>query len=577
MAHRDFVTHPLVLRRLDVLAVRDVTPRMRRVTLGGPEMGGFERDGLTLGPFHSPTFDDHVKAIFADPAELPEVLPTQLAQGIEWTAAPARIARDYTPRRVDAASRELDLDFVLYGHGPASDWAREARVGDDLWIVGPKSSIVLPERLDWIVLVGDETALPAIGRFLDERPLDVPARIVVTIEQPFARQDLAVREGDALDWVVASPTDRATLEKAVRAVVPADGDGFVWAAGESRTLLPLRRFLGRERGMPKDRVCITGYWHADDEELGVAFPEVPSPVAWLAVRAACESGLVDLVADRPGTPASDLAERLGTREEALAALLPTLAHHGIVAEDAAGRLVLGAAGEALLADEHVREVFDGHEARVVRALVELPDAMSGSGAAWGRVHGSSLANMLETDEALFAEQCEEAAMLRFFARGLFEDPVWDGAHRALLTGPGAAELAGIAREAGVGADLLFGGGAAQRRVLLGLCDHGAADDDRPVDVAALALALGDRTDAEAHEMLTGLLGRTGSLVVVERARPDSLDPAAHEAHVRALAVNGVGLREAEAVGRLGADAGWRLERSFPLGWGIDAMILAPAP
>lgn len=575
MAHRDFVTHPLVLRRLEVLGARDVTPRMRRVTLGGPEMGEFERDGLKLGAFHAPSFDDHVKAIFADPSELADVLPVQLAHGIEWTAAPARIARDYTPRRVDPASGEVDLDFVLHGDGPASDWARSARSGDELWVVGPKSSIVLPERLDWIVLVGDETALPAIGRFHDERPADVPAHIVVMIESPTSRQDLASREGDTVEWVVAAPTDRTALEKAVRAAVPAEGEGFVWAAGESRTLLPLRRYLGREHGITKDRMCITGYWHADGEELASAFPEVPSPVAWFAVRAAFDSGIVDDVAEHPGTGSDEVLERLGLRAGALPALVPTLAHHGILSVDDDGGLSVGPAGEAVLAHEHAREVFDGHEAEVLRALAELPNALAGGRSAWERAYGPTLANRSRADAAHFEERCEEAAILRFFAFALFRDRLWSGIDRVLLMGAGAAELADLAQEGGVEAELLLGGSETEIGVLHSLAGRAAQDDGAEVDVAVLALALGDCTDDEARGLLGALRARARTVVVVDRARADSLDPSAHEAGVRALAVNGAGLRDADAVAALGRDTGWEIERAVPLGWGIDAMVLRP--
>ncbi|MBK0417764.1 siderophore-interacting protein [Leucobacter sp. CSA1] len=575
MAHRDFVTHPLVLRRLEVIRVRDVTPRMRRVTLGGPQLFAFERDGLSLGPFHAPGFDDHVKAIFAAPDELERALPVQLAEGIEWRDAPARISRDYTPRRVDLAAGEVDLDFVLHGDGPASNWAREARPGDDLWIVGPKSSIVLPDRPDWVALIGDETALPAIGRFLDERPLDAPARIVVTISDPTSRQELSTRPDDTVEWVVAAPTDRAALERAVRAALPEAGEGFVWASGESRTLLPLRRYLGRERRIPKNRMCVTGYWHADDE-LAPAHPEVPSPVAWLTVRAAVGGGVLDELADRPGALARELAERCGIAAAALAAMLPVLVHHGMVSvAEEGGALALGPAGEALLASDHGREEFDGHDGDIAHALAALPEALAAGGTAWERAHGETFADRLRSDAALFEEQCEEAAMLRFFALALFRDSIWEGVRRALLLGPGAAEIADLAREAGLAAELAVGGDGVQAGVLAGLTEHASSDDGADVDVVVLALALKHRTDAEARDLLASLRARAGGLVVVDPARPDSLDPHAHEAHALALAVNGAGMRSSEALAALGRESGWRLERSVPLGWGVEATVFEP--
>lgn len=119
---------------------------------------------------------------------------------------------------MDHRAGELHLDFVVHGEGPAETWSASAREGDELWFVGPKSSLRLPERLDWILLVGDETALPAIGRFLDERPLDAPAHVLVTVPDEAARQELALRDGDTITWVVAEPGDPAALDAAVRAL-----------------------------------------------------------------------------------------------------------------------------------------------------------------------------------------------------------------------------------------------------------------------------------------------------------------------------------------------------------------------
>ncbi|MEB4616465.1 siderophore-interacting protein, partial [Leucobacter sp. M11] len=114
MAQHRFRPLPLVHRRLTVLRVARVTPRMLRVTLGGEELTGFTRDGLDLAAFDSPGFDDHVKLIFAPGGDLAAALPRQLADTIDWPAAPHRETRDYTPRRFDPVAGELDLDFVLH-------------------------------------------------------------------------------------------------------------------------------------------------------------------------------------------------------------------------------------------------------------------------------------------------------------------------------------------------------------------------------------------------------------------------------------------------------------------------------
>ncbi|MCF7697685.1 siderophore-interacting protein, partial [Mycetohabitans sp. B2] len=88
-------------------------------------------------------------------------------------------ARDYTPRRYDRHAGELDLEFALHDAGPASAWARQAQPGQWLGVGGPRSSLVIPTDFDWHLLIGDDTALPAIARRLDELPADTRVATVI--------------------------------------------------------------------------------------------------------------------------------------------------------------------------------------------------------------------------------------------------------------------------------------------------------------------------------------------------------------------------------------------------------------
>ena len=70
--------------------------------------------------------------------------------------------RDYTPRRHDAEAGTLEIDFALHEAGPATQWAEQAKVGDLLGVGGPRGSFIVPTDFDWHLLIGDDTALPAI-------------------------------------------------------------------------------------------------------------------------------------------------------------------------------------------------------------------------------------------------------------------------------------------------------------------------------------------------------------------------------------------------------------------------------
>ncbi|MFD7058630.1 siderophore-interacting protein [Streptomyces sp. NPDC059906] len=581
-ARRAYTTHPLVLRRVTVRRVHDVTPRMRRIVLCGDQLGAFTRDGIEHPAFAAPGFDDHVKLILASDGDVRAALPAQLPHGIEWTPAENRLTRDYTPRRVDPAAGEFDLDFVTHGDGPAAAWARAAREGDELWFVGPKSSLRLPARPDWILLAGDETALPAIGRFLDERPVDAPAHILVTVADDTARQKLALREGDTIRWVLAEPGDATALEAAVRALPLPAGDGYAWAAAESRALLPVRRYLGRECGLPKERLNITGYWHreepaaptgAEDPAATGEHARVPSPVPWLVVRASLRLGLLDAVADTPGLPLDALATRLDVPAPNLGVLLGPLAAHGVVVGDHDG-LRLGPAGEELL-DDHARDEYAGHEAELLLSLAELAPALRGGGSPWQRASGATLHGTVAGDAERYGELVEECEQLVFLLNGLAADPLWAGVGTCLLTGPGSAAVVAALDDAGRRPRLRI----AEDEVPAATLRTRVPAPERidwtggPADLAVAAKALAHRTDDEAEALLTRLASWAPTVVLVEASRPDGLSPHAAEASLHAYAATGSPLRDSTAIAALAHRTGWHVARLIPLGWGTEATVL----
>jgi NADPH-dependent ferric siderophore reductase len=627
MTQRNFVTHPIVLRRLEVARVVDVTPRMRRVTLVGEQLAAFTRDGLALPAFVSAGFDDHVKLVFASHGDIATALPVQLAQTIDWPASSNREMRDYTPRRFDAASGELDLDFVRHGDGPAARWAETAVVGDELHIAGPKSSVVIPTAVDWVLLVGDETALPAIGRYLDELPLDVPVRVIVEIRHPDARQSLALRAGDSVRWVLNIEADPAALGIAVREQEWLPGQVYVWAAAESSALLPLRRWLGREKLVPKTHLNVTGYWHqaqaqASDagspatgsptaadaaERIGeeparaIDAETLLSPVPWLAARAASELGLLDAVADSPRSPVA-LADALGLQPAALTTVVTYLASVGIFSHDgeAAHAVRLGPVGLQLVGDDHLREsIDDTSEARALVALTELAPALRGGESAHSRCYGQSLLDALNSDPSLFDDQLEATIGFDFIVRGAAELDVLATA-RAGTARPGTARP-GTARPGVVQSDTALhvavtGAGSlafveafaqthrctiVERPVPLGVLREAVsapgvefAEEFPTADLAISALALGYRSDAEARALLAELRSAGDRALVIEEVEGPGLD-AEHLAEHRLLELgaSGVAMRTAGDIVTLAAASGWRVVAHRTLGWNYEAFEL----
>ena len=248
------VSHEIKRRRLHVLRVVDLTPRMRRITLGGPELAGF----ISLGS------DDHVKLLFPQNAEQQAALENlTLGPGKDNGVMPAM--RDYTPRRYDLELGELDIDFVLHGDGPASTWAEQAQPGQYLHIGGPRGSMIVPDIFDSYLLIGDETALPAIARRLEELPAGRQVLAVIEVANAAERQVLESQAQVEVIWVERDSGQPDLISHVRQLQVPA-GKLYAWVATESKVSRQLRRVLLDEHGLDEAFVKAAGYWRLDDSD-----------------------------------------------------------------------------------------------------------------------------------------------------------------------------------------------------------------------------------------------------------------------------------------------------------------------
>ncbi len=227
------VRHELKRRHLTVKAVETPTPHLRRITFADE----------SLADFVSASFDDHIK-VFVDDAR-----------------------RDYTPRSFDNAARELVVEFALHGDGPVAAWAARAVPGSTLDIGGPKGSLIVPLDYDWHLLVGDETAFPAVARRLEELPAGATAIVILQAADAADRRSFRTSADVQLTWV---STD-AQLQDAVRALALPDGEGYAWCAGEASAMAALRRELVEVKGHPGEAIRAAAYWkrgaHGHHENL----------------------------------------------------------------------------------------------------------------------------------------------------------------------------------------------------------------------------------------------------------------------------------------------------------------------
>ena len=228
------VRHEPRRRKLTVEAVERLSPGMLRLVFRSPDLADF--------PSQSP--DDHVKVI----------LPG---------ADDAMIMRDYTPRAFDRASGQLTIDFAIHDAGPVTAWALAAKVGDELMVGGPRGSTILPDDLDWLCLIGDETALPAIGRRIEEAREGLSITSLTIVQSQADIQSFRTLAIWSPHWIARDDThlaDNDALIARLGEVLPKAGRGFVWVAAEAKVARALRTHLVERLGMDPRQIKASGYW-----------------------------------------------------------------------------------------------------------------------------------------------------------------------------------------------------------------------------------------------------------------------------------------------------------------------------
>ncbi|MHC3389747.1 siderophore-interacting protein [Streptomyces lavendulocolor] len=240
-------------REARVVRTERLTPHMVRVVLGGDGLDGFAADEFT---------DHYIKLLFGAPGvTYPE--PFDMARiREEFPREQWPTTRTYTVRAWDAAQRELTVDFVVHGdEGLAGPWAARARVGDTVRFLGPGGGYAPDPAAAWHLLVGDESALPAIAASLERLPEDAVGHALIEVESPDDEQKVAVPPGVEVRWLHRGgrPVGEALLA-AVEGLDFPPGDVHAFVHGEAGFVKDLRRHLRLERQVPRERLSISGYW-----------------------------------------------------------------------------------------------------------------------------------------------------------------------------------------------------------------------------------------------------------------------------------------------------------------------------
>lgn len=226
-------------RELEVIRCQQLTPHMRRITLGGEAMANFPQDQESA----------YIKLMF------PQRHDSQT------------LTRTYTVRY--HRQGEIDVDFALHEQpGPASQWAMATQPGDRILVGGPGPKKLINHDADWYVLAGDMTALPALSVNLAQLPAEATGYAIIEVVSGDDIQSLAHPEGVQLHWLV-NPTpdpEGATLAAKVQSLPWLAGQPAVWATSEFQSMRALRRFFKQDRGVAKSHLYISSYWKIGQSE-----------------------------------------------------------------------------------------------------------------------------------------------------------------------------------------------------------------------------------------------------------------------------------------------------------------------
>jgi NADPH-dependent ferric siderophore reductase len=234
-----------------VVGVTSLTPRMVRVSVGGPEIEGLVVQQAAAS----------VRLLLPEAGARELVMPTW--NGNEFLLADGRrpAIRTLTPLRLDPEGRQMDLEIVVHDGGVASEWALKAQAGDEAAISGPGRGYPVDPEGQGFLLAGDESAIPAIGQLLEVLPADKPVQVVIEVAAPEARLELPEHPGASVEWLelpAGAPPGDSLVEAVIQAELP---EGHrVWAAGEAAAMQRIRRHLLDQRQLPRSATWIRGYW-----------------------------------------------------------------------------------------------------------------------------------------------------------------------------------------------------------------------------------------------------------------------------------------------------------------------------
>jgi NADPH-dependent ferric siderophore reductase len=263
----------------EVVRTAHLTPHMRRITFHGAALEGLDRywrPEMLARLYFPPKGHRNPAEPFLTPSgdlDFHTASENEVSPFSAYSEDP--LVRAYTARQFKSDMLELDIDFALHETpGLASDWARDAKVGDRIGIVifalPSGHSPATAHIADIYLLFADEAALPSAQTNLESFAPGTKVIAFFEVADEFEEQAINTQADLTVTWLHRGEAKAGTsglLTQAIRELTWPKGRVFVWACGEMKTVAEIRRFIREERDLKKGDYKCQAYWRLGKTEV----------------------------------------------------------------------------------------------------------------------------------------------------------------------------------------------------------------------------------------------------------------------------------------------------------------------
>ncbi|KTD91833.1 siderophore-interacting protein [Pseudoalteromonas sp. H71] len=223
------------IRKVTVLSTKQITPHLQRIVLGSEEFTDLTSDHI----------GSYVKVL------IPK-------NGVADFNLKTACMRSYTIQNVNKSNGAITLDFVINMHqGPATNWAKVAKVGDELAIAGPGPKKLENYQHSHYVLLGDLTSVNAIKGYVQQLPIN--AKIDAFIHTPNKADIISLDSTRQVNWLITT-TPEIEMANALSTLQQHEQPPIIFMALEAGLIRELKTLLTSKLAVPRTNIVSSGYW-----------------------------------------------------------------------------------------------------------------------------------------------------------------------------------------------------------------------------------------------------------------------------------------------------------------------------